>query len=126
MFEKYKDLLNFLSNLPTPETPEDIAACTYSDIIDDISMALVDYRMQHNMSQIDLSKQLSISQTMVSQYESGARNISLNTLCSLMAKLGKKVILSFEEASDLSSHTQIIDPVVEIEAELTKEYALSA
>ncbi len=118
MFEGYKDLLSFLDNLAAPETPEDIAACTYSDIIDDISMALVDYRIQHGLSQAQLAKQLSISQTMVSQYESGARNISLNTLCALMAKLGKKVMLSFEDAA-------VSAPVVDVGLECNN-YALSA
>ncbi len=126
MFEGYKDLLSFLDNLAAPDTPEDIAACTYSDIIDDFSMALVDYRIHHNLSQVELAKRLSISQTMVSQYESGARNISLNTLCTLMAKLGKKVVLSFEDAIDSTSYAQGVDMGLELESEMPEEYALSA
>ena len=121
MFENYKDMLGFLANLAAPETPEDLAACAYSDIIDDVSMALVDYRRQHNLSQVDLAKQLSISQTMVSQYESGARNISLNTLCTLMAKLGKKVVLSLEAANASAPCTPVVDVGLKFE-----NYALSA
>ena len=126
MFEGYKDLLSFLESLSEPETPETIALCTYSDMIDDISMALVDYRIQHSISQVELAKRLDISQTMVSQYESGARNISLNTLCTLMAKLGKKVVLSFEDAIVSSSCAQVIETGVEFENEMPIEFALSA
>ena len=125
MFERYMDLLSFLDSIDIPDTPEVLAACAYSDIIDDISMALVDYRIQHNLSQVDLAKHLSISQTMISQYESGARNISLNTLCTLMAKLGKKVVLSLEDAANTESNVPAIDMDMYTN-ELPEELALSA
>ena len=126
MFEGYKDLFGFLGNLAEADTPEDIAACAYSDIIDDVSMTLVDYRMQYNMSQVDLAKKLSISQAMISQYESGSRNISLQTLCALMAKLGKKVVLSFENIAESSVCIPVLDPVIELTNDVECELALCA
>lgn len=97
MFENYYDMMSFLDKLPSPEDAEEQAICNYSDLIDDFSLLLAHYRMEHNMTQKDLASVLSVSQTMVSQYESGARNISLNTLCELASKLGKKVTLSYED-----------------------------
>lgn len=109
MFEGYKDFMQFLDQLPAPDAPDVVAACAYSDIIDEISMALVDYRLNHDLSQMDLAEKLSISQSMVSQYESGARNISLNKLCSLMAILGKKVSILLE---DISVDAELSEPSV--------------
>lgn len=126
MFENYRDLLAFTDALPDAETIDDIVACSYSDIVDDISMVLVDYRMQHNLSQVELAKKLSISQTMVSQYESGARNISVHTLCSLMAKIGKKVTISFENTIDSLNYTPAFDSNMELANEVQEELAICA
>ena len=95
----YLPLYEYLNNLPEPETPEEIAAVSYSNMLDDISIALVGYRLDHHMNQTQLAEQLSCSQSLVSAYESGARNISAEKLCELMAKIGKRVSMSMEDAA---------------------------
>ena len=59
----------------------------YYEILDEVSIALVDYRIAHNLSQKQLADVLGISQAMVSKYESGDYNISLKALIELFAKL---------------------------------------
>ncbi len=95
----YLPLYEFLNTLPEPETPEEVAAVSYSNYLDDISMVLVGYRLEHHLNQTQLAEQLSCSQSLVSAYESGARNISAEKLCELMAKIGKRVTLNIEDAN---------------------------
>lgn len=109
MFDNYKDLMSFLDTLPEAQDPEEQAICNYSDLIDEFSLMLVQYRMQYKLTQQELAEKLSISQTMVSQYERGARNISLSTLCDLVSKLGMKVSLTYKSlysTQHISDHFQ--------------------
>ena len=96
--EKYNILYDYLDNLPEPKTTEEIALMAFSDAIDDISIMLTEYRMKNNMNQSQLAEKIGLSQSMISAYESGARNISLEKLCYLMAGIGEKVSLHFEKA----------------------------
>lgn len=98
MKKEFVDLYDFLDDLEEPTEPEDIAMCCLSDAIDDISAELAQYRIDHDMTQEELAKQLKISQVMVSKYESGEENMSIGKLCSLMSKIGKKVKIAFEDA----------------------------
>ena len=43
----------------------------YYDLLDKISVCLVNYRVKRGMSQTELARQLGVSQTMISKYESG-------------------------------------------------------
>ena len=95
----YLPLYDYLNTIPEPETPEDISAVSYSNILDDLSIAMINYRLDHQMNQTQLAEFLACSQSLVSAYESGARNISAEKLCELLAKLGKKVSLSIENAT---------------------------
>ena len=95
--ENYLELQPFLDSLPDPETPDEIAVCCYSDILDTISEALVDYRIQHHQTQKDLADLLGINQSMVSKYESGGCNPTIKTLCDVLSKIGKKALLSVED-----------------------------
>lgn len=59
----------------------------YYELLDRISVALVDFRVANNLSQKQLAERLEISQAMVSKYESGDYNISLKALVELFDKL---------------------------------------
>jgi len=59
----------------------------YYSALGRISTDLVEYRIQHGLSQIDLADVLGVSQAMVSKYESGDYNISLKSVVQLYSKL---------------------------------------
>ena len=99
MTNKYIDMYEFMESIPEPITKDEIALTAYSDAIDDISIMLTEYRLKNNMNQSQLAKLVGLSQSMISAYESGARNISLEKLCELMAGIGEKVSLHFEKCS---------------------------
>ena len=92
-------LADWLDTLPEPETVEEIALCAYSDAIDEIAMALAEFRVKHNMTQTELAKHLGFSQSVLSEYESGSRNISLKNACELMAKIGKSISVTIENVT---------------------------
>lgn len=104
MFEGYYDFSTFIDTLPSPETYEEHAICNYSELIDDFSLLLAKFRMENGMTQKELASRLTISQAMISQYESGSRNISLSTLCDIVSKLGKKVSLSYKDIDENKTH----------------------
>lgn len=58
------------------------------DILVDIAMRFINYRVDNNLSQKQLAEKLGVSQTMVSKYESGEYNISIGQLVKVCNKLG--------------------------------------
>lgn len=100
MTNKYYDMYEFIEGLPEPKTKEEIAMTAFSDAIDDISIMLTEYRSRNSINQSQLADRIGLSQSMISAYESGARNISLEKLCVLMAGIGEKVSLHFEPVSN--------------------------
>ena len=71
--------------------------------LDEFSIQLVNYRIEHQLNQTDLARELGISQPMVSQYESGTNNITVKRLCEICEKIGVRVRLDYEDAdSNLS------------------------
>ena len=66
------------------------------DLLNNISKTLVQYRIDHNLSQTGLARLLGVSQAMVSKYESGDYNISLLALAQLADKLGLSLNLELE------------------------------
>jgi len=78
-----------------PLTAETRALLSLSEMTDDFSLLLSNYRYDHSLTQKQLADQLGISQAMVSSYESGSRNFSVKTLCGIAAQLGYAVSLVF-------------------------------
>jgi len=97
MFEQAKSLYEYLDTLPEPMSPQEQGMVAYSNMIDEISMALIEYRMQNNLNQSQLAKELKCSQSLISAYENGERNISIAKLCQLMAGIGKRASLKLED-----------------------------
>lgn len=79
--------------------PSETAEERYYELLDRIAIAVVEYRMEHKLSQKMLAEQLNISQAMVSKYESGDYNISLKSLVELFDRLGLNVSDLFRESS---------------------------
>lgn len=63
----------------------------------DLSMALSDYRVKHDISQKELSKLTGVPQADISRMESLDANPSLKTLAKLAKGMGKKVRIIFED-----------------------------
>ena len=64
------------------------AESRYYDALNAIAVAVAEYRYSHHLTQTDLAKHLSITQAMVSKYESGDYNISLKAAFDLFDKIG--------------------------------------
>lgn len=83
-----------------PYTAED----QYYEMLDNIAIAVVDYRVSHGLSQAQLADQLGVSQAMISKYESGDYNISLKALVELFDKLSIPLDVRF--GADLSNSSE--------------------
>ncbi|WP_027400253.1 helix-turn-helix transcriptional regulator [Anaerovorax odorimutans] len=68
-----------------------------SNILVDIACKIINYRLDHNMTQKDLASKLDITQAMVSKLESGEYNPSIEFLFRISKKLDWKFELNFEE-----------------------------
>lgn len=78
---------------------ENYAGYMSTKALDEFSLQLVNYRMEHQMNQSDLARELGISQPMISQYESGTNNITVKRLCEICEKIGVRVRLNYEDAN---------------------------
>ena len=72
----------------------------YYETLDNISIAIVNYRIAHHLSQQQLADYLRISQAMVSKYESGDYNISWKALFDLFDKLAIPFELKFNPTAE--------------------------
>ena len=99
MFENARSLYDYIQSLPEPMTAEEQALVSYSNMLDDISNALAEYRLDHHLNQSQLADQLHCSQSLISAYENGERNISLEKVCALFAGIGKSVSLKIEDTA---------------------------
>lgn len=62
-----------------------------------ISTAIFDYRMKHNLSQKKLAEKLGVSQPMVAKLESGDYNYTIEQLWKIANKLGFSFHIEFKE-----------------------------
>lgn len=70
----------------------------FYDLSYQLSTYIFDYRMNHNLTQKDFAKLLGVKQPMVSKLESGNYNISLQSICDVMAKLDTRIEFSLNPA----------------------------
>lgn len=84
----FMDAFSAVNDIFGELSPEERLEERYYDILNHISTALVEYRIHHNMNQIQLSEKLGVTQSMISKYESGDYNISIKALNDLCGKLG--------------------------------------
>ena len=93
---------------------EDYAGYMSTKALDEFSLQLVNYRNRHQLNQTELARELGITQPMVSQYESGTNNISVNRLCEICEKIGVRVKIRYEDmsipVSDDSYDPYLCDP----------------
>ena len=97
-----RDILATHRNAASPEWMEAYAQYT---ILGDISVALVEYRTKHGLSQTQLAERLDVTQAMVSKYESGEYNISICALVHLCAALGLSLKVDIGQPWSLPENT---------------------
>ncbi len=68
--------------------------------LDEFSLQLVNYRIDHKLNQTELAHELGITQPMISQYESGTNNITVKRLCEICERIGVRVRLHYEDADN--------------------------
>ena len=79
---------------------ENYAGYMSTKALDEFSLQLVNYRMNHKLNQTELAHELGITQPMVSQYESGTNNITVKRLCEICEKIGVRVRVDYENPND--------------------------
>jgi len=72
----------------------------FYDLSYDLSTYIFEYRTKHNYTQKQFAEFLGVRQPMVSKLESGNYNISLQSICDVMAKLNTKVKIQFSDVNE--------------------------
>jgi len=91
------DAFSLVNNLTNHLTDKDREDYDYYSMLGDISIAIVNFRTEHKLTQEQLAGMLGVSQAMVSKYESGDYNFSLQTINHICHALGLKMSLSLKK-----------------------------
>lgn len=118
---KLIDSNSVLEQLGANKIPSNIDM--FYDLSYQLSTYIFDYRMKNNLTQKEFAKMLGVKQPMVSKFESGNYNISLQSICDVMAKLNTRVRLELEPEDggmsavcfDMSTHEVPAANIVKIE-----------
>lgn len=86
-YELLEDPMNIIDELADNETKK---LFDLDDILVNISLKLINYRIDNKLTQKELSKKLNISQSMVSKLESGEYNPTIEHLWKICDKLNWK------------------------------------
>ncbi len=62
-----------------------------------LAQKIAEMRDEHNMTQSELAKRMSVSQQFISQIESGGSNLTLETLLKLAQSLNAGIMISFSK-----------------------------
>lgn len=109
----YMDAKSFLySDFFSFDKPvQNMAGYASRKALDAFSTRLVEYRIEHNLTQTALAHELGISQSMVSQYEEGTNNVSIKRMCEICEKIGVRINVSFSAANAPTEYDIGGDPV---------------
>lgn len=106
-----KDLITRAWDLVNELTDDDLKQLfELDDILTDISLKIINYRIDNDLSQKQLADKLGISQSMVSKLESGEYNPTVEQLWKISKKLGWnfKVIME-DENNDTQQIWDVFD-----------------
>lgn len=92
--ELLKNPWDLIDELASDEAKEGLEL---DDILVNISLKLINFRINNDMTQKELANKLGISQAMISKLESGDYNPSVEQLWKISKKLGWKFAVVFEE-----------------------------
>jgi transcriptional regulator with XRE-family HTH domain len=118
---KLIDSNSVLEQLGVNEIPSNIDM--FYDLSYQLSTYIFDYRVKNNLTQKEFANMLGVKQPMVSKLESGNYNISLQSICDVMAKLNTRIKLELEpedneegvDCFDMSRHEVPAANIVKIE-----------
>lgn len=118
---KLIDSNSVLEQLGVNEIPSNIDM--FYDLSYQLSTYIFDYRVKNNLTQKEFANMLGVKQPMVSKLESGNYNISLQSICDVMAKLNTRIKLELEpedneedvDCFDMSRHEVPAVNIVKIE-----------
>lgn len=92
--------------LPVEELLQDLSATISSvdrqkiDLLSQVSFAISKERIKRNLSQKEFAEFMGVSQSMVSKWENGDYNFTLETLVDIFFKLDKECHIDFEEKTN--------------------------
>ena len=69
----------------------------FYNVLGEFSIALVTYRINHQMTQQQLAEKLEISRHMLSRYEEGSKAVPLRDMMKVCRKLGISMNVSFTQ-----------------------------
>lgn len=111
----FTDFSIFLDQLSQQMTHEDHNQERYYDMLGDISITIVNFRIRHQMNQQELADFLGVSQPMVVKYEKGNHNFTLKTLNNLCGKLD--LDLKLEITEKVTTEVDVIDRSADMAAD---------
>lgn len=94
MYDLLRSPWNLINELADERTQEEFEL---DDILSEISLTLIKYRLKNNLTQKDLADRLELSQSMISKLESGDYNPSISQLWKISKKLGWTFDVTFNE-----------------------------
>lgn len=99
-FVKCEDAISFANEVSAELTGKDREDFGFYSMLGDISISLVNYRAEYGLTQDQLAERLSVSQAMISKYENGNYNFSLQTLNHVCHVLGLRLAVSVKPKED--------------------------
>lgn len=98
---KLSNANEFIDSIIEEKNLSDSEEFRYYSILGEISSKIVDYRIEKELSQEQLADLLHVSQVMVSRYESGDYNISIQKLNHICHVLGLRLDVSISNLQEM-------------------------
>ena len=93
--ENFRNAFDCVNEIFGELSEEQKVEYNYYNILNDFSIALVEYRMAHSLTQKGLGKILDISTQMVCRYESGDENMTIKRMNEICGMLGIVMEVTF-------------------------------
>jgi len=118
MYDLLRSPWNLINELADEKTQEEF---DLDDILLEISLTLIKYRLKNNLTQKDLADKLEISQSMISKLESGDYNPSISQLWKISKRLGWTFNVTFNEETTETKIWNENDNILNYSNELNDE-----
>ena len=97
------------------ESPQNQLFIESEKLIIDVALMIEDLMKEKDINKTQLAKKLGVSQSSISQFLDGRRNMTLRTISELLFNLGERLLVSSESLDieakifDYSNETEMID-----------------
>lgn len=118
MYDLLRSPWNLINELADEKTQEEFEL---DDILSEISLTLIKYRLKNNFTQKNLADKLELSQSMISKLESGDYNPSISQLWKISKKLDWTFNVTFNEGSTETKIWNENDNILNYSNELNDE-----